>query len=444
MKKSKINLKPISGYREYSPAEQATMNNILSVIENHYSSSGAINIRTPLVERVEVLSAKGGGEINKEIYGLRRLSESQDGSAKKLGLRFDLTVPLARYVAQRQGTLEFPFRRQQIDHVYRGDRPGKGRFREFIQADFDVIGREKLDILTDAEPPAIIYNIFSELEIGLFLIRINNRKILLGFFESCGFTIKQQRLALSIIDKSDEQRSQTLDRLVGEVPCSVEIAEQVIDFLTLQVPVNSPEIVLDSYRLNDKMSEGIDEICTVVAAILAFGVPQESLKIDLSVARGLDYYTGTVYETILLDYPDLGSICSGGRYDDLTSSFTSGRFPGVGISIGVSRLMEAGAIPVNLSQPDHTLITRLDDSLIDDYLELTARIRQGGVSAEFYFEKKSIGPQLKYASKKGYGFAILYGSKEKERAIVQVLELNTGKQHEVPIDDIIDHLKARF
>ncbi len=441
-----VSVAPISGFPDYKPEYYAVFDNVVEIIAKHYSRAGAMTIDTPLVERKDVLTAKGGGAINKEIYGLTRLSSSDDGSANELGIRFDLTVPLARYVSQHQNDLTFPFRRQHIARVYRGERAGSGRFREFYQADIDIIGRGKLSVTTDAEPPAIINDIFTELGIGPFVIRINNRKILSGFFESLGFHESKQKLALSIIDKADCGKADALAKLCGEVGCTSEVAEGIWDFIHLAIDILDPAKSLDQYRLNNQIEEGIDELCNVIKATLAFGVPKENLKADLSVARGLDYYTGTVYETILLDHPSLGSICSGGRYDDLTSHFTESSFPGVGISIGVSRLVsrliEADILSTEKVFKSHVLITQQNPSLMLEYIQIARNLRRSGVPTEVYFEEKGLGQQLKYATRKGYRYAIIMGTDEAERKIVQVKDLDQGTQVEMKIIDLVDFFSS--
>ena len=436
---------PISGFPEVTPDLQAVTNRVLDVIKTHYRNAGALPITTPLVERIDVLTSKGGGAISKEIYGLTRLSSSADGSTESLGLKFDLTVPTARYVAQRQNNLVFPFRRQQIDRVHRGERPQAGRYREFIQADFDVIGRETLDITTDAEPLAIINNIFEDLDIGPFVVRINNRKILNGFFQELGLDLKSQAVAMGVIDKADDGRVNTANRLCEKLDCTADIAEAILDFIYMPIDVTKPAENLELYRLNELLSEGIDELIAVINAALAFGVPQERIKADLSVARGLDYYTGTVYETVLLEHANLGSICSGGRYDDLASQFTTGKFPGVGISIGVTRLvprlLKAGILKVESAFQSHVLMTRLDNDLVPEYLRITNMLRLAGIPTEVVHDEKPLGQQLKYAVRKGYGKALILGSNEVNAGTIQVRDLIKGSQTTAKIEDIVKVLQ---
>jgi histidyl-tRNA synthetase len=435
---------PISGFPEYLPDWQAVFNDVVNVIRKNYAKAGSVEITTPLVERLDVLTAKGGGGIRKEIYGLKRMSGSDDGSTSVLGLKYDLTVPLARYVAQHESDLVFPFRRHQIDRVHRGERPQSGRYREFCQADFDIIGRDSLAITADAEPLAVINDIFSELEIGPFVIRINNRKIFDGYFQHIGLDPKVRRQALTIIDKSENGRETAIERLREETKISGAVAEEIVRFTDLAINVEDPLEALSSLRLNDSLSEGIDEIVHVAQAAIAFGVPMERLKIDLSVARGLDYYTGSVYETALLDHLSLGSICSGGRYDDLTSQFSNGNFPGVGISIGVSRLVarlvKVGVFSTQRAFDQHLLIARLDSSLVDHYLGLAGRLRRAGVPTEVYFEDHGLGRQLKYAARKGFGFAVIVGADEVSRSVVQLRDLNRGDQCEMSEAQLISTL----
>lgn len=436
-----VSVAPISGFPDYLPEYQAVFESVVSIVRKHYDRAGAMSIDTPLVERKEVLTAKGGGAINKEIYGLTRLSKSEDGSANDLGIRFDLTVPLARYVSQHQNDLVFPFRRQHIARVYRGERAGSGRFREFYQADIDVIGRGGLSVTTDAEPPAIINDIFTELGIGPFVIRINNRKILTGYFENLGFDLARQRRALSVVDKADNGKAAATQKLCEVVGCSAKVAEGIWNFIHLSIDIEDPSVALKEYRLNSQIEAGIDELCQVVEAALAFGVPKGNLKADLSVARGLDYYTGTVYETILLDHPSLGSICSGGRYDDLASHFTDNMFPGVGISIGVSRLVsrlvDAEVLTTKNAFKSHVLITQQEPSMMLKYVEIAKNLRRSGVPTEIFFEEKGLGQQLKYATRKGFRFAVILGADEADRNVVQVKDLDQGTQVEVETIDLV-------
>ena len=439
--KKQIQVMPITGFPENLPDAQAVEDHVIATIEKNYARAGAFRIRTPLVERLNVLTAKGGDAIGKEMYGLRRISSSEDGSAAGVGLKFDLTVPVARYTAQHQSKLAFPFRRYQIDRVHRGERPQSGRYREFIQADFDVIGREKLSIATDAEPIALINDIFSELKIGNFIVRVNNRKILMGFFESMRLSPEQKQATLAIIDKADRGRDEVICRLRDIANIEGEIAKEIVRFVTMSVGSTDPTDVLNEFRLNETLSEGIDELSLVISSAQRLGVPPERLKVDLSVVRGLDYYTGTVYETALLDHLSLGSVCSGGRYDDLCGHFAKGCFPGVGISIGVSRLVtrmiEANVLETVDIFKRHVLVAKLSGEDQCYCLELGAKLRHAGIPTEIFFEDQSLGNQLKYAVRKGYGYVIIPGSDERRKNAVQVKDLGAGSQSEILETDLI-------
>ncbi|WP_316159302.1 histidine--tRNA ligase [Bradyrhizobium sp. SZCCHNRI3042] len=441
-----VKVGPISGFPEFSPDKQAVVDGVIATIARHYTRAGAVSITTPLVERLDVLTAKGGGAINKEIYGLRRLGDSDDGSAADVGLKFDLTLPTARFVAQNESKLVFPLRRQQIDRVHRGERPKAGRSREFWQADFDIIGRGTLPVIADAEPPAIINGIFSELAIGPFVIRISNRKILSGYFRSLGIDPSLQTTALHIIDKTEGGLDAIFARLRERLGCSEETASAIVDFISMKIDVEQPLRNLELFRSIEGLRQGIDELTHVVATALALGVPEERLKIDLSVARGLDYYTGSVYETSLLDHKSIGSICSGGRYDDLASRFSTTPFPGVGISIGVTRLvtrlMEAGLLTTKEAFARHVLLARVDVSLDGKYFGLLSGMRSAGVPSELYLGDARLGDQLRYASRKGYGYAVIIRPDDAANGVVRVHDFNNGEDQVIPESKLLEVLLA--
>lgn len=443
-----ITPQPIGGFPEWLPQEKILESWVLDVIRSHYERYGFVPIETPAVERREVLTSKGGNE--KEIYALGRLQAeaARDGEdATDLALHFDLTVPLARYVAQHYREIAFPFRRYQMQKVWRGERPQSGRFREFYQCDIDVIGDGELSLITDAEIPSIIYQIFNELKIGPFIIRINNRKILQGYFESVGISEKDHVVAMRIVDKLAKIGvTQVIAELVGTIDISEETAAGVVDFIDMKIALTAIEENLGGRCDNVLFREGVSELKTVVDGIRTLGVPDESLQIDLGIARGLDYYTGTVYETVLANHPGIGSICSGGRYENLASSFIDRKLPGVGISIGVtrllSRLINAGILKAGVATTAPVIVTSLDSSRMHDYLRLASTLRAGGINAEVYFEPKKIGLQLKYASRKGFSFAVIAGSMEFEKGIVLLKNLKTGEQQEVLADSLISVVKA--
>lgn len=437
-------LAPISGFPDFPPERQAAFDYVYDTVVKHYAKAGAVRIDTSAVQRVSALTAKGGGAVNNEIYKLGRLSDAEDGSAASQALRFDLTVPLALYIVRNEGQLPFPCRCMQAGRVYRGERAGSGRFREFYQVDLDFVGRDTLGLLADAELPAIINDIFEELKIGPFVIRINNRKILSGFFAHLGFDADQQKAALSVIDKADNGKAAAIASICEKLECDDSTASAIWDFINMAVDVHNPMASLGDYAHNEELEEGIAELCSVLEMALAFGVPAERLKADLSVARGLDYYTGTVYETNLVDRPNIGSICSGGRYDDLASHFTDKKFPGVGMSIGVSRLVqalvEAGILSTENAFKSHVLITQLDPELTKEYAKLATTLRREGIQTELYLESKGLGQQLKYATRKGYRYAIIMGGDEMREGKVQLKDLDMGNQVEIELSQLADRL----
>lgn len=442
--KPRIDVQAISGFPEHLPAAQAIEDRVVGTIRKHFSLFGAVSIKTPLVERIDVLEAKGGDAIRKEMYGLRRLGDSNDGSAANLGLKFDLTVPLARYVALRESNLVFPFRRQQVDRVHRGERPQSGRFREFVQADFDIIGRERLSVVTDAEPIALINQTFSELEVGAFIIRINNRKILTGYLQHMGLDEADQKAAIATIDKAEKGRDVAVRKLRENLGLSADAATQIVKFVTTPIDTADALKRLNDQKHNEVLSTGIDELVAVIDAAREFGVPVERIKIDLSVARGLDYYTGTVYETVLLDHLDLGSVCSGGRYDDLCAHFSKGNFPGVGISFGVSRLVtrlvEAGVFRADNVFKRHVFVVRDGEQINNRHLQIGAMLRQAGIPTEVYFEDHDPGRQVKNARRKGFGWAVTVGEQNKLGSLVRVHDLKNNVTHSIPEEQLAKFL----
>ncbi|MDM8559073.1 histidine--tRNA ligase [Candidatus Parabeggiatoa sp. HSG14] len=443
---ARTKLTPISGFPELLPEEQILFVKMLDIIRKGYELYGFSPIETPAVERKEVLTSKGGNE--KEIYALSRLAaEEGEDPNTEFALHFDLTVPLARYVAMHTNQLAFPFRRYQIQKVWRGERPQAERFREFYQCDIDVIGRGSLSLLNDAEIPSIIYRIFREMKIGPFVIKINNRKILQGYFQSLGILTTQMDEVMRIIDKREKIGT---DAIVSELTNNTDFdkttAQQVVDFLGEELKTDDMLTQLNSMlQINDQFSQGVKELATVVEGIRDFGVPEDSFKIDLSIARGLDYYTGTVYETVLVDHPQVGSICSGGRFDDLASHFTDEKLPGVGISIGftrlMSRLMKAGILKVGAATVAPVLVTSMDESRASDYLRMGNELRNAGILTEVYLEKARLGNQLKYANKKGFKIAIIAGENEFSENSVQIKNLVEGESVTCKITEMVEKVK---
>ncbi len=443
---AKTKLIPISGFPEFLPKEQILFVKMLDIIRDGYERYGFSPIETPAVERKEVLTSKGGNE--KEIYALSRLAAGEGEEPNtELALHFDLTVPLARYVAMHQNHIAFPFRRYQIQKVWRGERTQAGRSREFYQCDIDVIGRGSLSLLTDAEMPSIIYQIFSEMKIGPFVIKINNRKILQGYFQSFGIPAVQMNEAMRIIDKREKIGTKAVVcELINKTDLTQTTAQQMVDFLGEQLTTDDMLSKLNSMtQINEQFSEGVNELAVVVACIRDFGVPDDFFKLDISIARGLDYYTGTVYETVLVDQPDIGSICSGGRYDDLASFFTDEKLPGVGISIGltrlISRLIKAEILKLGASTVAQVLVTSMDKNRARDYLRIGSTLRNAGIPTEVYFEEVRLSNQLKYANKKGFKIAIIAGENEFAENSVQIKNLVKGESVVCPVTEMVQQVK---
>lgn len=439
-------LNAISGFPEMLPGEQITFNRIVDTIRKGFESAGAVPIETPAVERVDTLLAKGG--VDKEVYGLKRLKADEQSDDNDLALHFDLTVPLARYVAQHKNELTFPFRRYQIQPVWRGERAQAGRYRQFYQCDIDVIGNGDLSILHDAEMPFIIYTIFRQLDIGKFLIRINNRKIITGFLASVGIKNEGIQEALKAVDDLEKKGIADTSQRLEALGISASKVKETLDFF--EKKGSNEEILqyLHTISGDEAFNVGVDELSTVIQAIESLGVPSDYYCIDLSVARGLDYYTGTIYETRLVGQAGIGSICSGGRYDDLASHFSGGaKYPGVGISIGLTRLfprlLQIGAIKADSPRTADVMIAALDNDHLLDYLKIGAQLRNSGINTEVYLDGKKLGVQMKYANKKGVKYVILIGEDEFSKHTFILRDMNTGDQETLPIENIVEEVKKR-
>ncbi len=424
--------------QEFLPREQLQFDALVELIRRNFERFGFLPIETPSAERIEVLTSKGGAE--KEIYALSRLAAAEDDEAAAKGaLRFDLTVPLARYVAMRERELAFPFRRYQIQRVWRGENPQvkRGRFREFYQCDIDIIGRESLSYLAEAEIPSVIYAVFREMAIGAFRIRINNRKVLKAILRH--FDVSDERSAdvLRVLDKIDKEDERTVLAELEAQGLSAKAARDLRAVIGTKRETNETLALLDD---RDFAGEGLSELRQMVEAIRLFGVPDAAFAIDLSVVRGLDYYTGTIYETTLVDHPDIGSICSGGRYDDLASYFTNTKLPGVGISIGLSRLFarlkDANLLRSPARTPAEVLVTTLDPDSLERYLRIASNLRANGINTEVYLERAKIGKQFEYANKKGFRVAITAGADEFGRGTVKVKDLAAQAETDVPVGEV--------
>jgi histidyl-tRNA synthetase len=423
--------------QEYLPHEQLQFNRLIDIIRKNFELYGFLPIETPSAERREVLTSKGG--VEKEIYALTRLAEADDDEAATKGaLRFDLTVPLARYVAMRERELAFPFRRYQIQRVWRGETPQarKGRWREFYQCDIDIIGREKLSYLAEAEIPSVIYSVFKEMAIGEFRIRINNRKVLKGLLQHFDIPEDRAPIVLRILDKAEkEDHARIRDDLQREGGTS---AAKLLELTAARRTTDETLSVLKDF---ESCAQGLEELKSIVTAIRQFGVPDSAFAVDLGVVRGLDYYTGTIYETTLVNAPELGSICSGGRYDDLASYFTNTRLPGVGISIGLtrlfSRLMEAGLLQPLPRTPAEVLVTTMDAKYLERYLAMARELRAAGINTEVYLETAKLGNQLTYADRKGFRVAVIAGENEFAKNAVQLKDLGAKSARDVPIGELV-------
>ena len=432
----------LSGFMELLPAPQQQMESIMDVLRTTYSLYGFTPLDTPAIESADVLLAKGGGETEKQIY---RFTKGESD----LALRFDLTVPLAKYVAANYGQLTFPFRRYQIGKVWRGERAQRGRFREFYQADIDIIGDGALDILNEAEIPAIIYDTFTRLGLHRFRIRVNNRKVLNGFFAILGLS-EQAGDVLRTIDKLDKIGADKVRALLTDT-CGVtaEQADEILRFIACPGTSADKLAFLEQYRgRNETFDTGLDELRTVVGYLPAFGVPEENFELDLTIARGLDYYTGTVYETVLLDHPEVGSICSGGRYDDLAGYYTNKSLPGVGISIGLTRLfyilqeqnMISDAV---LTAPADVLILPMTDDL-SAAVSLASMLRAGGLRVQLYSEKKKFKAKIGYADKLGIPFVIFLGEDEIAQNVCALKNMDTGEQEAVTQAAALETIRAEI
>ncbi len=438
----KIKPRTLSGFMELQPDKQVQMDKMRAVLAETYARYGFTPLDTPAIEAAEVLLAKGGGETEKQIY---RFTKGESD----LALRFDLTVPLAKYVAANYGQLTFPFRRYQIGKVWRGERAQRGRFREFYQADIDIIGDGALDILNEAEIPAIIYDTFTRLGLHRFRIRVNNRKVLNGFFAILGLS-EQAGDVLRTIDKLDKIGADKVRELLTDTcGVTVEQADEILRFIACPGTSADKLTFLEQYRgRNETFDTGLDELRTVVGYLPAFGVPEENFELDLTIARGLDYYTGTVYETVLLDHPEVGSICSGGRYDDLAGYYTNKSLPGVGISIGLTRLfyilqeqnMISDAV---LTAPADVLILPMTDDL-SAAVSLASMLRAGGLRVQLYSEKKKFKAKIGYADKLGIPFVIFLGEDEIAQNVCALKNMDTGEQEAVTQAAALETIRAEI
>ncbi len=428
-----IKPRTLSGFMELLPAKQVKFEKMAEILRRTYASYGFAPLDTPIIEDAQILLAKGGGETEKQIY---RFSKGDSD----LALRFDLTVPLAKYVALHYNELSFPFRRFQIGKVYRGERAQRGRFREFYQADIDIIGDGKLDILNEAEIPAIIYKVFRGFGLTRFQIRVNNRKILNGFYAMTELSEKSGEI-MRTVDKLDKIGAEKVrDIFVDDCGISPEKSDEILKFIAISGSNTEVLSALESYAgRNALFDQGLAELKAVTQNLNAFGVPEENFAVDLTIARGLDYYTGTVYETTLLDHPEIGSVCSGGRYDDLAGYYIDKALPGVGISIGLTRLFyvldEQGLLnPALNAAPADVLVLPMTDDL-GAAISLAETLRSSGLRVQLYGEQKKFKQKMAYADRLGVPFAVLLGEDEIASQVCSVKDMRSGEQQKLSARD---------
>ncbi len=433
----KTQAKTLPGFMELLPNEQVLFNQMKETIQKTYEKFGFLPIDTPVIESTEVLLAKAGGETEKQLYTFTK-------GDSDLTLRFDLTVPLAKYVAIHSNELSFPFRRYQIGKVYRGERAQKGRFREFYQCDIDVIGDGELNIINDAEIPSIMYEIFKSFGLDNFTIRINNRKILNGLFET--IDAKEQSVdIMRIIDKIEKIGTENVKSELKELNISEDNIKKIIEFIQINGTTDEKIQALENLKFESKsFKEGLQELKDVIKYIRLFNVPDEYFTVDVSIARGLDYYTGTVYETFLNDYKSIGSICSGGRYNDLAGYYTEKKLPGVGMSIGLTRLFyilnEINLIKTGKkSISDILVVSMLQD--LAPAIETANKLRQKGINTEVYFDDKKIKNKFKYADKLKIPYVIVIGEDELQTGKLTLKNMETGEQEQKTLEEIIAKIK---
>ena len=435
-----IKPRTLSGFMELLPAKQIQFERMVEILRNTYASYGFAPLDTPVIEDAQILLAKGGGETEKQIYRFTK-------GDSDLALRFDLTVPLAKYVALHCNDLAFPFRRFQISKVYRGERAQRGRFREFYQADIDIIGDGKLDILNEAEIPAIIYKVFRGFGLERFQIRVNNRKILNGFYAMLNLSEKSGDIMRTVdkLDKIGPEKVKAL--LLSECALEESQADEIIRFINITGTNAEVIAALEGYAgRNEIFDLGLEELKAVCRNLAAFGVPETNFAVDLTIARGLDYYTGTVYETTLLDHPEIGSVCSGGRYDNLAGYYIEKQLPGVGISIGLTRLFyvldEQGLLnPALPSAPADALVLPMTSDPAPA-IALAELLRSQGLKVQFYGEQKKFKQKMTYANKLGVPFVVLLGEDEIAENVCSVKNMQTGEQVKLPTAEAAAHIRA--
>lgn len=430
----------LPGFMELLPEEQVEFNRVKRIIEKNFINYGFFPLDTPLIEKEEILLSKGGGETSKQIFRIEKAGESSTPQA----LRFDFTVSLARYCAQHSHEIHFPFRRYQIGKVYRGERSQRGRYREFYQCDIDIVGREKLAIENDAEVPALMYAIFSDLGLEGVRFHINNRKLLNGYFEFLEISCRED--VLRTLDKLAKIGRDKVEKELEELGLTESQISQIFDLFK---EGETNEEILDRLEgmevENEVFQTGLSELRRVYETMQAFSVPEENIVIDLSITRGLDYYTGSVFETFLKGYESIGSICSGGRYDDLASNFTKEKLPGIGMSIGLTRLFyqlkEADLLHLEAEPYLKCLILPMGKEDLSYGIELVDVLREAGITAQIYLESGKLKKKFSYADKLGVPYVLIIGESERTEGKVSVKDMRTGEQKAISKDDLIQDLK---
>ena len=434
---NKVEPKTLSGFMELNPDDQIIFDNMMSIIKETYKKYGFWGLDTPTIEYSSVLLAKAGGETEKQIYRFNK-------GDNDLSLRFDLTVPLAKYVAQKYNELTFPFKRYQSGKVFRGERPQKGRFREFYQCDIDVIGDEELPLNYDAEIPSIIYDVFNKLNIGKFVIRINNRKVLNGFFNYLELSDNKTDI-LRIVDKMEKVSIEEIKEMFKEFVIDDKKIDTILKFVN--ITGSNDKIIKDLRKMKIKDEEfntGVDELEKVISYLRDMNINEEAFNIDLTIARGLDYYTGTVYETRLVDYPSIGSVCSGGRFDNLAEYYTDKKLPGVGISIGLTRLFyqlkEAGIIKSSFNGCADVMIVPMCDDI--KYInEIAYRLRNMDLSVSICYSDKKFKSKMKYADNCHVKYAIIIGEDEINNNMISIKNMTTFEQDSIKLEDLESYFK---
>ena len=432
MNNNKVEPRTLAGFMELLPNEQILFNQMKEKIQKTYERYGFLPLNTPIIELSEVLLAKAGGETEKQIYRFEK-------GDTDLALRFDLTVPLAKYVAKNYGNLSFPFRRYQIGKVYRGEKAQKGRYREFYQCDIDIIGDGELDIINDAELPSVIYTLFKELGFDDFTIKINNRKLLSGLFESLSQEIEAIEI-LRIIDKIEKIGKEAVIKELEKLGLKENDISRIIEFIEIDGSTDEKLQQIEQLKIeNETYKKGLNEIKDVIKYVRLFGIPEQNFSLDLTIARGLDYYTGTVYETFLNNYRELGSVCSGGRYENLAENYTNKKLPGVGISIGLTRLFyklnELNIIKAEKRSVSEILIIPMTENL-QKPIEIANTLRNAGINTEIYLNNKKLKAKMKYADKLQIPYVMVVGEDEINSNILKIKNMETGEEKTIEMEKI--------